>query len=66
MPDQIMIEILEDGTISYRTDKISGVNHASADEFLAELEKALGGKIVRRQTPHKHQHQHERGKAHAY
>ena len=66
MPDLINVEILEDGTISYKTDEISGINHASADLLLKELEEALGGQVVRKIIPHKHNHQHQAGKVHAH
>ena len=66
MSDIINVEILEDGTISYQTDKISGTNHASADSFLKELEEALGGKVVVKLIPHKEAHQHRPGAAHQH
>lgn len=37
------IEILEDGVVSIKTDKISDVHHVSADELLEELESLMGG-----------------------
>ena len=40
--DTIEIEVLEDGTIKFRTDIISQKNHVSADNFLAEIEKIMG------------------------
>lgn len=43
MPDKMNIEILEDGTISVKTDKVSGTNHKSADEFMSDIEKLAGG-----------------------
>lgn len=58
MADEIQIEILEDGTVKFTTDKISGVNHVSADELLAEIDKLLGGKVIRSKRPEKHHHQH--------
>jgi hypothetical protein len=44
--DKIELEILEDGTVSISTDKISDKNHANADELLEQLEKMLGGKTL--------------------
>jgi len=41
--DRIEIEIAEDGEIIVTTPGISGKNHASADQFLAEMEKLAGG-----------------------
>jgi hypothetical protein len=43
MADIMEIEVLEDGTVSVTTDKISGTNHYSADEFMNELADVLGG-----------------------
>lgn len=43
MADVMEIEVLEDGTVSVTTDKISGTNHYSADELLKELGDLMGG-----------------------
>lgn len=64
--DIIDIEILEDGTISVKTDKVSQTNHHSADEFIAEMEKLAGSKRETTKTKQgfmhthtkKHQHHH--------
>jgi hypothetical protein len=62
MADVMEIEILEDGTISVKTDAVSGKNHHSADEFLDMIEELTGGKRTR--TPRKdkkikhHKHAH--------
>jgi len=58
MADEIQIEILEDGTISVKTDAISQTNHYSADQFLAEIEELAGGERTttkRKETAHVHQ-----------
>lgn len=62
--DRIELEILEDGTVSYQTSAISGINHASADDLLKELEEAIGGEVVRKKLPHSHQHVHDHVHAH--
>lgn len=54
--DEIKIEILEDGTISVSTDEISGENHVSADEFMAELQELAGGEVVSKKKKHKRKH----------
>jgi len=57
--DEIQIEVLEDGTISCKTDQISQTNHYSADQFLAEIEEMAGGKRTitkRKETAHVHRH----------
>jgi hypothetical protein len=66
MADTIKIEILEDGTVRFETDKISGANHASADEFLAEVEILLGGKITIEHKKDRHVYVHEDGTVHAH
>lgn len=43
MPDQIDIEILDDGTISMKTGTISQKNHMSADEFMEAVHEMGGG-----------------------
>ena len=68
MPDQMNIEILEDGTISFTTDKISQKNHASADEFLSEVQRLAGG--TRETQKHKgkfvYTHSHAKGFVHSH
>jgi len=56
MADQIEFEILDDGTISIKTDSISGVNHLSADQFLEEIETLLGTKRKTTKLKPKHMH----------
>lgn len=47
--DKINIEILDDGTISIKTDEISAEKHLSADEFIRMLNNLAGGEV--RKTP---------------
>ena len=67
MADIIDIEILDDGTIKFKTDKISDANHFSADEFLTECIELAGGEHV---VEHKHKgakaHVHRHAKGHAH
>jgi len=49
--DTIKITVLEDGTIKAETDKISQVNHSTAEAFMRNLATAGGGQQVRK---HKH------------
>ena len=57
--DTIRWEILEDGMISVETDQISGKNHQSADDLLAQLAKVLGGDVtVKQKKGHVHTHHH--------
>ena len=66
MPDKLDIEILEDGTIQFSTDKISAKNHASADEFMAEIEKLCGGERVVEKRKQKYAHSHAKGVVHSH
>lgn len=59
--DKMNIEILEDGTISISTDKISAENHVSADELLDQIETLMGGKRETTKTKIGHVHT-EQGK----
>ena len=54
----IMFEILEDGTISITTGSFGKTVHQSADDFLADIEKLLGGTKTVKKIKHKHQHTH--------
>lgn len=64
--DTIEVEILEDGTIKTETDVVSAANHATAENFLAEMFRLAGGvsEIVhKRPLPiveghHHHNHHH--------
>ena len=62
--DIIDIEILEDGTIKFTTDKVSQANHKSADEFLKFVEEHT---TTRKTTPReskKHHHSHKHSHKH--
>jgi len=63
--DSIQFEVLEDGTISIKTDRISGTNHVSADELLAGLAEVMGGdcKVEKRKDVKTHAHA---GQTHAH
>ena len=49
--DKMQITILDDGTIKVETDKISPINHMTAESFLRNIAMASGGKQERK---HKH------------
>ena len=66
MSDKINIEILEDGQICFETDGISGKNHASADDFLAEIEKLAGGIMVKQKKKGIHKHTHTNNAVHVH
>ncbi len=58
MADRIKIEILEDGVASITTDAISGKNHMSADQFMEEFKKFMGGEVQTTKTRKGHVHVH--------
>lgn len=68
--DRIPIEILDDGTIKFTTDAVSGPNHAAAEAFLRECAKLAGGETTRTRRAdththaHSHTHSHEGGHTH--
>ena len=66
MPDQMNIEILEDGTISFITDAISQKNHASADDFITEVHKLAGGQRETQKRKQSYSHSHAGSFAHSY
>ena len=67
--DSMNITILEDGTIKVETDKISQVNHMTAEAFMRNMATACGGHQERK---HKqgfigsmmHSVQHTLGRSH--
>lgn len=62
--DEMMFEILEDGTIRTTTNAVSAANHSSADEILKLVAKLAGGDVEIKKRPrahtHTHEHKHER------
>ena len=66
--DIIDIKILEDGTLEIKTSAVSTGNHMSAEKFLKEATKLMGGQ--RQDTPNPeakaHAHMHKHGVHHAH
>jgi hypothetical protein len=59
MPDNIKIEIKEDGTIKVDTDRISMPNHSNAEGFLRRIADLVRGKVtVKPKHGHGHTHTH--------
>lgn len=55
--DKMEIEILDTGTIRISQDKISPMNHTSAEAFHRNIQTAVGGKVTIKSklgTPHSH------------
>lgn len=46
--DKMEVEILEDGTIKIETDKISMVNHSTAEAFMRNVATSAGGQQTRK------------------
>lgn len=62
--DVIQVEILEDGTLKFTTDPISGSNHANAEEALRFIARMAGGettRVKRSDVHHAHGHHHHHG-----
>ena len=58
MPDKIIVEILEDGTMKIETDSVSMPNHAGAEALLRDMIKDMGGDATRTRKGGKHVHGH--------
>lgn len=63
---EIEIEILEDGTIKWKTGRIPDEHHSDAEELQKDLEQALGGEVTRKQTVAKPVHVHHHGHSHEH
>ena len=64
--DTIQFEILEDGVVRFETNAVSGANHKSADELIAELEDMLGGEVETTRKRGHHAHSHQYGHNHVH
>ena len=66
MNDAIKFSILDDGTIKIETGGISGANHVSADELLADLNGLMGGTVtIKQKTRSAHTHTHKKARRNA-
>lgn len=57
--DNLDIQILEDGTIKFTTDAVSGANHANAEQFLRLVGDLAGGETKRVRRPDRVHHHHD-------
>ena len=64
--DELLFEILEDGTIKMTSDQVGPANHKSADELLTFLAKLAGGDRTISKRREGHAHAHEHGHTHAH
>lgn len=63
MADEMVIEVLRDGSIKTTTGPVSPANHSNAEGFLREMARTLGGETTR-EARHghgalEHEHEHE-------
>lgn len=62
--DELIITILEDGTIKTETSSFSPANHQSAEQFLGSVAQLAGGATTRNKRPHSHAHTHHHNHVH--
>lgn len=67
------VELKKDGRLSINTGDLHGAHHASADEFIKELTRLLGGKVEvknkKKSLSHSHsakEHVHADGTRHSH
>lgn len=66
MADEMIITVLPDGSLKIETGKVSAANHMSAEGFIREASRLMGGKVERKSKhAHHHHHQHEHDHVHA-
>lgn len=58
-PDEIEVEILDDGTVKSSSGAFSPENHQDAEDFLAGLTTLMGGEAKRERQGHEHHHEKE-------
>lgn len=58
MKDIIDFEIMADGVIKIRTDKVSAANHVSADQLMELIRDAAGGETTTEKRKDAHHHHH--------
>jgi hypothetical protein len=56
--DEIIIEVLDDGSIKVTTDKVGPANHMSADKLLSFIDELAGGAVQRQKRQGTHTHAH--------
>lgn len=55
---EIDVTILDDGTVKSETGDMSGALHQTADNFLKELARLMGGAVAETKAKHAHTHSH--------
>lgn len=61
---EMIVEILEDGTIKVTTGDMAGAIHQTAEEFMADMRRLLGGEVTTEKTKQSHSHHHHHGHGH--
>lgn len=65
--DELVIEVLADGTIKTTTNPISAANHQTAEGFLKAMAELAGGETKReKRTDRPHTHTHSHGHTHSH
>lgn len=60
--DEMIIEVLEDGSLKVSTDKVSMPNHVNAEGFIRAMAAQAGGAVSRTRKGHAHHgHSHSHG-----
>lgn len=65
MADEMKITVLPDGSLKIETGRVSAANHMSAEGFIREASRLLGGKVERK-AKHGHTHSHDHNHDHVH
>jgi hypothetical protein len=60
----ITVDVLPDGTVRVETGDMGGVDHKSADSFMADLALYMGGTPIDTKVEHGHSHTHSHTHGH--
>jgi hypothetical protein len=63
---QVIVDVLEDGTVRAETGDMSGVSHKAADDFMALLAQLMGGQVTDQKAKQSHHHHHDHAHDHAH
>jgi hypothetical protein len=64
--NEMTVTILDDGRVKVETSQFVGAVHTTAEKFLVELQKQLGGEATRTKVGHGHNHVHSDGTVHSH
>lgn len=57
-PGELLVTVLDDGSVKIETDKVAPADHVRAERFLAEVQRLLGGQTTKTKLAHTHSHDH--------